>query len=205
MEGLVAKKIFFTKGIGRANTHLGAFEAALKNAGIAKFNLVKVSSIIPPNCEVITKEEGLQLINAGEITFVVLSRIDSDEPNRLIAASVGLAIPKEKSHYGYLSEYEAFGETDEIAGEKAEDLAASMLAETLGIEFDVNQAWDEKEKVFKMSNKIVKTSHITQSAIVARDPKVTCVVAAGVLVLEGSMNHANATATPEPAKPQPAA
>jgi arginine decarboxylase len=181
-DGLVPRKIFFTKGVGRANTHLSAFESALRSAGIAKLNLVKVSSIIPPNCEIISKEEGFNYLKPGAITFLVLSRIDSDEPNRLMAASVGLAIPKDKDNYGYLSEYEAFGETDEIAGEKAEDLAASMLASTLGIDFDVNQAWDEKEKTFRMSNKIVKTSHVTQSAVVSRDTKVTCVVSAGVFI-----------------------
>jgi arginine decarboxylase len=184
MEGnIVPRKMFFTKGAGRANAKLAAFESALRSAGIEKFNLVRVSSIVPPNCEIISKESGLALLNPGGVTFLVLSRIESDEPNRLIAASIGVALPKDSSNYGYLSEYEEFGETDEIAGEKAEELAATMLASTLGIEFDVNQSWDEKEQVFKMSSKIVRTSDVTQSAVVGKDGMWTCAVAAAVFIL----------------------
>jgi arginine decarboxylase len=180
---IVPTKMFFTKGVGRASAKLASFEAALRDAGIEKFNLVSVSSIIPPNCEVIAKDKGVPLLKPGGITFLVLSRIESNEPNRLMAASVGLAIPKDPGNYGYLSEYKAFGENDNIAGDKAEDLAATMLASTLGIEFDVNQSWDEKEQVFKMSGKIVKTSDVTQSAVVGKDGLWTCAISAGVFIL----------------------
>ncbi len=184
MEGnLVPKKMFFTKGVGKAKAKLAAFEAALRDAGIEKFNLVRVSSIVPPNVSVVTKEAGLQELKPGGVTFLVLSRIESNEPNRLMAASIGVALPKDAQQYGYLSEYEAHGENDQIAGGKAEDLAATMLASTLGIEFDANSEWDEKEQVFKMSNKIVKTSDVTQSAVVGKDGMWTCAVAAAVFIL----------------------
>lgn len=180
---MVPRKMFFTKGVGRANAKLAAFEAALRSAGIEKFNLVRVSSIVPPNVAVVSKDTGLQELKPGGVTFLVLSRMEADEPNRLIAASIGVALPKDASNYGYLSEYEAYGESDAIAGEKAEELAATMLASTLGIEFDVNSGWDEKEQVFKMSNKIVKTNEITQSAVVGKDGLWTCAVAAAVFIL----------------------
>ena len=182
VEDFVAKKIFFVKGVGRDITRLGSFEQALRDAGIQMFNLVRVSSIIPPNCKVISPQEGKQLLKPGEVVFLVMSKIESDEPNRLVAASIGAAMPKDRNMYGYLSEYEAYGENDEVAGEKAEDLAATMLATTLGIHFDVDASWDEKEKAFKMSNKIVKTFNITQSAVVGKDGKWTTVIAAAVLV-----------------------
>jgi arginine decarboxylase len=180
---MVPKKVFFTKGVGRAIRKLESFELALRDAGIEKFNLVSVSSIIPPNCDIVTKDKGLQLLKPGGITFLVLARLQSDEPNRLLASSIGLALPKDPNTYGYLSEYEAYGESDGIASEKAEDLAASMLASTLGIEFDIDQSWDEKEQVFKMSNKIIKTSNITQSAVVGKDGHWTCAIAAAVFIL----------------------
>ena len=56
--------------------------------------------------------------------------------------------------YGYLSEHHAYGETEKKTGEYAEDLAATMLATTLGIEFDVNAAWSEREQIYKASGKI---------------------------------------------------
>lgn len=184
-EKLVPKQMFFTKGVGRYKHKLAAFEAALRDAGIEKFNLVNVSSIFPPNCSIIPKEKGLKKLKPGQITFVVLAKIESNEPNRLIAASIGLAVPvNRKNHYGYLSEHHSFGETERKAGDYAEDLAATMLASTLGIEFDPDSAWQEREKVYKASGKIFKTQNYTQSARVDKNGLWTCVLAAAVLLLE---------------------
>jgi arginine decarboxylase len=178
---LVANKIFFTKGVGRDTTELGAFEQALRSAGIEKFNLVKVSSIIPPNCKIVSKEEGLKYLSSGSIVFVVLSRIESNEPNRLITASVGAAIPKDKSKYGYLSEYEAYGENSEISGRKAEEIAARMLITALGMKFNQNLSF---EKILNVTKKIAKTTNTTQAAVVGKDGRWTCAVAAAVFVFE---------------------
>ncbi len=185
---MVPKKIFFTKGVGRHKERLASFEAALRDAGIEKFNLVYVSSILPPNCKIITKEEGLKLLNPGEIVFCVMARQETNEHNRLAASSIGVAIPKEGDQYGYLSEHHPHGETDEVAGDYAEDLAASMLATTLGVEFDENTAWDEREQQYKLSGKILKTRNITQSAE-GKEGMWTTVLAAAVLLDDnGSIN-----------------
>jgi arginine decarboxylase len=111
-----------------------------------------------------------------------MSRNQDNEPNRLLAASVGAAVPADRSNYGYLSEHHAFGQTEEKAGEYAEDLAASMLASTLGVEFDPNAAWDEREQQFKLSGKFVKTQNVTQSAIIDKNGNWTSVVACAVFV-----------------------
>jgi len=188
----VPKKVFFTKGVGTHKDKLTSFELALRDAGIAKYNLVTVSSILPPFCENVSKAKGLPMLNDGEIVFVVLSRNESNEHNRLISASVGAAVPADRSQYGYLSEYHSFGETEDKAGDYAEDLAASMLASTLGIEFDVNQSWDEKETLFKMSGKFVKTTNITQSIVVDKQGEWTSVLAAAVFILHDPEKEAQA-------------
>jgi arginine decarboxylase len=179
---MVPKRVFFTKGVGVHKEKLASFELALRAAGLAHCNLVLVSSIYPPGCKIIPKEEGLKLLRPGEIIFAVYDRESNNEPNRLVAASVGLAIPADPSMHGYLSEHHSFGETDEKAGEYAEDLAASMLATTLGIEFNPELDWDEREHIFKMSGKIVRTSNITQSAVGNKDGLWTTVFAAAVFV-----------------------
>jgi arginine decarboxylase len=179
---MVPKKVFFTKGVGVHKERLASFEMALRVAGLAHCNLVLVSSIYPPACKIISKEEGLKLLLPGEIVFAVYDRESNNEPNRLIAASIGLAIPADSSMHGYLSEHHSFGETDERAGEYAEDLAASMLATTLGIEFDPELDWDEREQLFKMSGKIVRTTNITQSAVGNKDGLWTTVFAAAVFI-----------------------
>ncbi len=179
---MIADKIFLTKGVGVHKEQLASFEIALRDAGIAPFNLVYVSSIYPPNCKYISREDGLNHLKPGEIIYCVMSKNATNEPNRLVAASVGLAIPADSNSYGYISEHHVFGETDEKAGEYAEDLAASMLASTLGIEFNPNQAWDEREQIFKMSGKIVKTTNITQSAQGNKNGLWTTVIAAVVFM-----------------------
>ena len=88
----------------------------------------------------VSKDEGLKLLNPGEVTYCVMARNESNEPNRLISASIGLAIPKDGNQYGYLSEHHSFGEKGEKSGEYAEDLAATMLATTLGIDFNPDTA-----------------------------------------------------------------
>lgn len=178
---LVPTKIFFTKGVGSHRDELRSFELALKDAGIEKLNLVHVSSIFPPNCKIIPKDEGIKLIAPGSIAFCVMARIASNEMRRLIAASIGCALPADKNRYGYLSEHHAYGQTDEVAGDFAEDMAASMLASTLGVEFDENSNWDEKEQVFKISGEIVRTFNVTQSAVIS-SKGYTTVLASAVLV-----------------------
>jgi arginine decarboxylase len=180
----VPKRMFLTKGVGRHKEYLASFEIALRAAGIARFNLVTVSSIFPPRCKLIPKNVGVQYLNEGQIVYCVMARSSTNEPNRLISASVGVAIPQDRSLYGYLSEHHAYGETEKKSGDYAEDLAASMLASTLGIEFDVDKGYDEKKEIWKISGKIVRTMNATQSAEGDKNGLWTSVVAAGIFIME---------------------
>jgi arginine decarboxylase len=177
-------KIFFTKGVGRHKDYLQSFEMALRMAGIEKCNLVSVSSIFPAGCKRISKEEGVKLLEPGQITFCVMARNSTNEANRLIASSIGVALPKEETQYGYISEHHPFGESEKVAGDYAEDIAAQMLATTLGIDFDPNLAWDEREQVYKASGQIYKTFNITQSAEGDKAGMWTTVISAAVMLPE---------------------
>jgi len=181
---MTPKKVFLTKGVGVHKDKLSSFELALRNAGIERCNLVTVSSIFPPNCKLISKEEGLNSLSSGQITFCVMARNETNEPNRLISTSIGLAIPKNSNQYGYLSEHHGFGEKGEKTGEYAEDLAATMLATTLGIDFNPDTAWQEREQVYKASGYIFKTSNVTQSAEGNKDGLWTTVIAVAVFIEE---------------------
>jgi arginine decarboxylase len=181
---MVPKKIFFTKGVGKHKDRLTSFELALRDAGIASQNLVRVSSIFPPQCKVIPRKQGLTYLSDGEVVFAVIAENSTREPHRLIASSIGVAIPADHNTYGYLSEHHSFGETEDQAGEYAEELAAEMLATTLNLEFDSDKSWDEKKEIYRISNKIVRTSNITQSAVGDRRGKWTTAIAAAVLILE---------------------
>jgi arginine decarboxylase len=181
-ELFVPKAIFFTHGVGNAKDRLSSFERALRDAGIEKANLVTVSSIFPPHCKEISRKEGQRLIKPGQIVYCVMARQDTNEPNRLIAASIGLARPADPGGYGYLSEHHSYGETAKKAGDFAEDLAATMLASTLGIEFDPETAWSERDQVFKMDKRLLKTRHVVQSAEGNAKGQWSTVVALGVFI-----------------------
>ena len=178
----VPTRMFLTKGVGRHKEKLASMEQALRRAGIAPFNLVKVSSIYPPGCKLISRSEGLKILKPGQIVHTVLSEVATDEPHRLISASIGIAIPKDPGQYGYLSEHHSCGQTEQAAGDYAEDLAAQMLATILGLEFDPDSNYDEKKELWKISGKIIRTSNITQSAIGHKSGVWTTCVAAAVLV-----------------------
>ena len=180
---LIPREVFFTKGVGRHRNRLQSFELALRHSGIEKGNLVRVSSILPPGCKIIPKTRGLQKLHGGEITFVVLAETSTDEPSRLVGAGIGLAQPAHGEQYGYISEHHGYGMTEERLGDFVEDIAATMLATTLGIEFDPDTAYDDRKQIYKMSGKIVRTSHCVQTAEGDKKGLWTTVVAAAVMLL----------------------
>ena len=182
MVGFVPRELFFTKGVGKHREKLTSFELALRSAGIAACNLVRVSSIFPPACKMLSRQQGTRRLKPGQVTFVVMSEAATREPHRLVAATVGVAIPRNQELYGYLSEHHSFGENEKTAGDYAEDLAAEMLATTLGLDFDPDKSWDEKREVYKLSNQIVKTQNVTQTAVGSKRGLWTTVIAAAVIV-----------------------
>jgi arginine decarboxylase len=181
---MVPKRIFLTKGHGTHKERLTSFELALRDAGIAAQNLVRVSSIFPPNCKLVPRALGQKYLSAGEVTFAVVAENSTREPHRLVAASIGLAIPADRTTYGYLSEHHSFGEKEDLAGDYAEELAAEMLATTLNVEFDPDRSWDEKKEIYRISNKIVRTMNVTQSAVGDKRGLWTTVIAAAILIFD---------------------
>lgn len=176
----IPSKVFLTKGVGVHRHRLTAFEFALRDADIEQQNIVSISSILPPRCELISAAAGVETLQPGEITFCVMARAETDEPGRRITASIGLARPRDPEMYGYISEHHGYGMTADESGEYAEDLAATMLASTLGIDFDPNGAWNERRKIYETSNLIIESLSITAAATGAAQGQWTCAVAIAV-------------------------
>jgi len=178
MHVLVPASVFLTKGVGRHKYQLKSFEQALRKAGVAQQNLVQVSSILPPRCKVISRDKGLARLTPGGICYCVMARAETNEHGRLVASSVGIAIPKDSKNWGYLSEVHGHGMNSREAADMAEDLAAGMLGTTLGLEVDPDKAWSEKEQVYKSSGLIIRTSNLTQTARGQKDLWTTVVAIA---------------------------
>jgi arginine decarboxylase len=184
MVPIVPKRMFFTRGVGKHRYKLQSFEVALRDAGIAPLNLVKVSSILPPGCKIVPRRTGARDLVSGQITYCVLADSATNEPNRLVSAGVGLAIPAKGEHYGYISEYHGFGMTERKTADLVEDMAASMLASTLGLEFDPDADYDERREIYRMSGQIVTTRAFVQSAEGDKNGLWTTVLAAAVFLPE---------------------
>jgi arginine decarboxylase len=165
----VPTKLFFTKGVGTHREKLTSFELALRDARIACYKEISI-------------DEGLKQLQPGQIVHVVMSESATAEPNRLVAASVGVAIPRDRSMFGYLSEHHAYGQTAKAAADYAEDLAAEMLATVLGVEFNPDSSWDEKREIWKIADVFYKTKEMTQSAVGHKDGLWTTVVAGAILL-----------------------
>ena len=176
MSIIVPSQVFLTRGCGQHKEKLVSFELALREAGIAPYNLVRVSSIFPPHCQVITKAAGLKLLKAGQILFVVLSEGETAEPGRAISASIGMAVPDDPTCYGYLAEHDGGGPTEKEAGLHTEYLAAEMLATKMG---KTLQDPVPGRSGFKMSNGMtLKTRSVAQVAVGAEGLWTTALAAA---------------------------
>ncbi len=154
----IPRMVFFTSGVGVDEDELMSFELALRSAGIEKFNLVPVSSILPPKCRIVKKEVGLKRLRPGEIVYCVMARFCSNDKGKEIFASVAAAIPENDRHHGYIAEH--CGYWYDGAENHAEQLALRML-ETSGA-------------------KKIKT---VSTSVKAKVEKITTVIAAAVFVV----------------------
>jgi len=182
-KNFVPQKIFLTQGIGTHKEKLASFELALRDAGIASLNLITVSSILPPKCNFVDKAEGIKALLPGQVVPIVLARSESNKPFTLVSSGVGVAVPRNREDYGYLSEHHCTGMNEDSMEEYVEDLAAEMLATTYGIKFDPDASWDEKRELWSIDNRIVKTRSIVQTGTVNSEGHWTTTVAAAVLIL----------------------
>lgn len=180
-NALVPRQIFFTTGVGMHQEKLTSFEMALRHAQIARYNLVRISSILPPHCEFVERKDGVKGLQAGEIVFCVLSKASSNEPGNKLGASVGVAVPKDRSMYGYIAEHQGFGQSASGVGEHAEDLAAQMLATALGISFDPEAARSERRNRRRLSGHAVESRSYEMVSEVPDQGFWTTVVAAAVV------------------------
>ena len=185
IEHLVPKAIFFTKGTGKHRNNLQSFEEALRDAGIAGFNLVRVSSICPPHCRIATRQNGLGKLSSGEIVFCILAECRTNEPNRLACAGIGLALPSNREQHGYISEHHGFGMTRKACSDYVEDMAATMLATTQGIELDPNTDYNERKNIYRAQGLVVKTKAVVQTIEGDKNGLWTTCVAAAVLIPYG--------------------
>lgn len=178
----VPQKMFFTKGVGKHPKNLQSFEEALRDAGIAEYNLVRVSSIFPPGCKIVSRQRGIEALTPGQVVFCVLAETRTNEPNRLACAGIGLARPSDAERYGYISEHHGFGMTQKVCADYVEDMAATMLATTLGFDLNPETAYNERKEIYQAKGMNIHTRATVQTVEGDKKGLWTTCVAAAVLI-----------------------
>jgi len=181
---LVPVQAYLTRGVGVHREELVAFEIALRDAGIAAQNLVAVSSILPPACELVAREEAEKHLMPGQILHVVMSREETDEPHRAVGASIGIARPRDTSRHGFIAEHGGFGLGEDELRTHAEDLASTMLASTMGVDVDADLPPRERARLFEEAGVVDFRDSVVATARGDERGRTTCVVAAAVFVMD---------------------
>ncbi|MFO7265820.1 MAG: arginine decarboxylase, pyruvoyl-dependent [Limnochordales bacterium] len=109
-------KFTLVAGAAEGPTELNAFDNALLAAGIGNLNLVRVSSILPPNCQLVEKLS----IAPGSLTPTAYGAITSDKPGERIAAAVGIGFSEDT--YGVIMEW-----SGRATAEEAEAMIRKMV------------------------------------------------------------------------------
>lgn len=117
-------KIFITSSTGSGNTELSAFDKALFNGGVANTNLIILSSIIPPDPEIIIEKPKILESEYGKRLYVVLAQNRTSEVNQKISAGIGWVVEK-NSRFGLFVEHQG-GSKQEV-----EQLIKSSLTDMI--------------------------------------------------------------------------
>ena len=175
---LVPKAVFLTKGVGIHSERLNSFEEALREARISSLNLVTVSSIVPPHCRLLDIEEGLKLLSPGQLTFSVMSKCDSDEEGRLMAAAVAILLPEDPDDYGYISEFHAHGMESGEVEDWVCDQAAELYASAKGLKINWKRAWSAEDEKYTLEERSFSPKYVVSMARGKKGKWVTTVAAA---------------------------
>lgn len=105
-------KIYISKGVGAGPTELSAFDQALVKAGVANFNLIYLSSVIPPNTEIIMNTKNKPPVGDwGDRLYLVIAQKRTSRRNQEVWSGIGW-MQDVKTNKGLLVEHEGHNEAE---------------------------------------------------------------------------------------------
>src|SRR5215213_8131719 len=182
---IIPTKFFLTKGTGVHEKEMRAYEEALRDAGVHTGNFIKTSSVVPPGCQLISRQQGVRLIKPGQITFAVMAESQTNEPGQIITAGIGMARPKDPSHYGYLTELESIiGRTPEDVEQDVIEMAIENLVTEWNPKFDGDKVYRKGKKNYRLERRDIEVDSIVESAKGAEKNQYTIVMALAVFIYD---------------------
>lgn len=121
----IPDKYFMVTGTGEGDSPLTAFDAALLAAGLGNYNLVKMSSIMPPRA----RPSGSlhEDVPPGSLLPVAYGFITCDVPGQVISAAVAAGLTDDPASYGVIMEHKG-----PLPAADVERQVAAMTREALG-------------------------------------------------------------------------
>jgi arginine decarboxylase len=138
------RRLFFTSGTGTHETQRAAMQRAMRQAGVADCNFVKVSSVIPPACEIVPRAVGLRMLRPGAITHAVIAEGETNEPHQRVTPAICWAQPSDPTLPGYMTEVDedqTKGRSAKTATDEAGEALLTIIAERFGASLDAKRVW----------------------------------------------------------------
>jgi arginine decarboxylase len=160
-----------------------AVQHALRQAGVADCNLVKVSSVLPPGVRLIDRAEAEQLLRPGNVVFAVIAQAVTQEPHQRLSVGVGWAIPDKPGVPGYVAEVEeeqGHGMSAEACADEVGATAIRLLAERLRVKCDAETLWKKRKSGLALGRTRVLADSLTETVVGDEQGRYTAAVALAV-------------------------
>jgi arginine decarboxylase len=140
----VPRRVFFTSGVGRHEQERVATQHAMAAAGVPRVNLVKISSVIAPRCQIISRQQGIRLLRSGSIVFAVIAQGMTKEPHQRVTPAIAWSKPEDENETGFIAEVEeqnANGLSEKAAEDRVGEEALILQAAHFGVKVNAERAW----------------------------------------------------------------
>ena len=145
----------------------------------------KTASVIPPACQLISREEGIRLPRPGQITFAIIAQTETNEPGQIISAGIGMAKSKDKTQHGFLIEVEqAIGRTPEDVEQDVIEMSIENLVTQWDKTFDGEKVFRKAKKNYKIGDQQILVDSFVQTAKGAEQNKWTVAVVLAVFIYD---------------------
>lgn len=166
----IPARVFFVSGTATHQLERVALQRAMREAGVADCNLVKVSSLIPPEARIIPSAEGRRLLHPGNIVHAVIAQAQTNEPHQRISTAIAWAKPDRLDVPGYIAELEedlAKGKSAATAEMTVGEEALEIMAMRLRTKVDAKRAWERRgrSRTVRIGRTTVHTGSLSVSIV----------------------------------------
>lgn len=166
----VPTRVFMTAGVGVHELERVAVQHAMRDAGVADSNMIKVSSVMAPGLRIISREEGIRLLRPGNMVCAVIAQGQTDQPHQRVTPALAWAQPEKKGVPGYIAEVEedlAKGMSEATATKQVGEEVLELMAMRLRVKIDAERLWENRgrERMVRIGGTRVRVGALCASTV----------------------------------------